>query len=144
MKYQVKMIGGVGQHDCGLGEDGQPIMCSPGQTVVVDKPVHDIFPDKFSLLAEIPDAPASPEAAAAAPAKPAGKKASKPKGSSEVVPVNVTDKFPSAGTAGLIIMQTGTTFSILRGEEVLAADLANETLVVTEIDEIAEAAAEVK
>lgn len=138
MKYRVKMIGGVGQHDCGIGPDGQPTMIGPGDSAVTDKPLHEIFPDKFQLIEEVAEAAEALATASASASKPAGKKAAK-KAPTEAsaASINVTDRFPSAASAGLIINQVGTTFSILRGEEVLVADLANESLVVTEIDDIA-------
>lgn len=137
MKYEVRMIGGVGRHDLDeVDETGEAIYMSAGQQRVVKHPLHTLFPDKFVLIAEVSEAGEK-----SAPAKPA-KKAAKKAPETVATALDISDRFPSAGTAGLTVVSENGMFSILRGEDVLVAGLANEALVVSEIDDLISSAVE--
>jgi len=136
--FKIRMVGGVGIHDTGeLDSLGNAIILSPGSQYETEKPLHQLFPDKFVLVEEVdsPETSAAPlTSAPSAPAKKAAAKAKpKPAPAGEE---NVTAKFPSAEANGLTVLLISGLYSIRRGEEVLSADLQSETLVVTEIDEI--------
>lgn len=125
--FKLKMIGAVGSHDLGpCSKSGEHKYAKAGDVFESEVALHDKFPDKFMLVSE-----------SEAPAK--GKAKGKKEASKDAVSgdaIDITARFPSAESNGLSVLATDGTFSIVKGEEVLVDGLANEALVVSEIDDI--------
>lgn len=137
--YRLKMYGGVGKHDLDqVDAKGEATFCEPGQTIVHASPLHERFPDKFMLVEEAVTISAAGKEVPLTSAefeklkKPAPKPAPKLEG---LQPIDVTDRFPSAATAGLTVLSLAGVFSIKRGDEMVIDGLSSEALVVSEIDD---------
>lgn len=131
--YKLKMFGGVGKHDLDqLDKNGESVFCSPGEVITHAAPLHERFPDKFMLVEEIGKSGKEAPLTAAELQK---LKKPAPKPPEGVQPIDVTERFPSASTAGLTVFSLAGVFSIKRGEDLVIDGLSSEALVVSEIDD---------